>query len=69
MEPKTSALNRLAYFARNVRYAVEHGATSPDEMRWLEGQVERATRRALQVGCTMDEIAAAIRNQGHEGVR
>ena len=69
MEPKSNALNRLATMARNVRYAVEDGVTDDGELGWLEEQVERAARRALQAGCTMDKNTRTIRNQGHEEVR
>lgn len=61
---ETKALEGVAYAARNIRYAIEDGGTIEGEMEWLEEQLGWATRRALQAGYTLDEIADTI--QGEE---
>ena len=58
-EKRQKALDSVTYASRNLIYAFQDGDTIPGEAEWLEHELERAVRRALNVGCTTDEIAAA----------
>jgi len=58
-EKRQKALESVQYASRNIIYAIQAGNTVPGESEWLERELERAVRRALNVGCTTDEIANA----------